>query len=418
MRRMVIMGRIITSAVVVLFALICLAHARPEYQDRIPNGKNVVGSNGEPWPGVGHNRPGGGGTRNAFGQDFAAEGFKWTVELCRKDSDCDGLSNGVELGDPNCTWKEGEIPTFDRGITHPGQTDAERQATIDSCKHFPTRQVSPQESNVTLTFANYAVPTKETTYVQQGFIVDKAALGGADNLHAIRFSPIVEHANVVHHMLLYACESASDIQDYMDEPKEGPMKCSELVWAWAVGAGDFCLPLESGLPLAGFAFDAAKPWYLLETHYDNPQNTPGIKDNSGVKITLVPKTGQMQDAAYMLAGLVPSSAGVPANKPRFEWAAECAFPEIPAPGITAFAYAVHAHKLGRKLWVEVSRETSASCTAEKKAECDAILGGNCHLCYSAAGCCGSKSDGICDSDGLLSCITVKKLKFIFARKHF
>jgi hypothetical protein len=35
-------------------------------------------------------------------QDFAAAGYTWTVELCNKDSDGDGHSNGAELGDPDC----------------------------------------------------------------------------------------------------------------------------------------------------------------------------------------------------------------------------------------------------------------------------------------------------------------------------
>jgi hypothetical protein len=35
-------------------------------------------------------------------QDFAEAGHKWTVDLCQKDSDKDGFTNGQELGDPDC----------------------------------------------------------------------------------------------------------------------------------------------------------------------------------------------------------------------------------------------------------------------------------------------------------------------------
>jgi hypothetical protein len=31
---------------------------------------------------------------NAFGQDFKAAGYKWTKEICQKDSDGDGQTNG------------------------------------------------------------------------------------------------------------------------------------------------------------------------------------------------------------------------------------------------------------------------------------------------------------------------------------
>ena len=35
---------------------------------------------------------------NLFGADLKTAGFKWTKELCEKDSDGDGLTNGEELG--------------------------------------------------------------------------------------------------------------------------------------------------------------------------------------------------------------------------------------------------------------------------------------------------------------------------------
>lgn len=47
----------------------------------------------------------------------------WTRELCQKDSDGDGRTNGEELGDPNCVWRVGDIPTSSTGLSHPGQSD-------------------------------------------------------------------------------------------------------------------------------------------------------------------------------------------------------------------------------------------------------------------------------------------------------
>lgn len=48
---------------------------------------------------------------------------QWTLDLCRKDSDGDGLHNGLELGDPYCTWKENNPPLTKEGISHPGKSD-------------------------------------------------------------------------------------------------------------------------------------------------------------------------------------------------------------------------------------------------------------------------------------------------------
>ena len=49
------------------------------------------------WDGVGHLAWTGGGKRNPFGDDFAANGHDWS-KVCKLDSDGDGKSNGDELG--------------------------------------------------------------------------------------------------------------------------------------------------------------------------------------------------------------------------------------------------------------------------------------------------------------------------------
>lgn len=45
----------------------------------------------------------------------------WTKTVCEADSDGDGLSNGQELGDPDCLWTavDTEIPT-NSTVSHPG----------------------------------------------------------------------------------------------------------------------------------------------------------------------------------------------------------------------------------------------------------------------------------------------------------
>ena len=43
------------------------------------------------------------------------------MELCRKDSDGDGKTNGEELGDPNCVWVQGTVPQLPDGLSHPGE---------------------------------------------------------------------------------------------------------------------------------------------------------------------------------------------------------------------------------------------------------------------------------------------------------
>lgn len=66
----------------------------------------------------------GGGPLNAFGEDFLKAGNQWTKELCEKDSDGDGRSNGEELQDLKCTWKLGDKNPGEKSmVTHPGIPD-------------------------------------------------------------------------------------------------------------------------------------------------------------------------------------------------------------------------------------------------------------------------------------------------------
>uniref|UniRef100_A0A2C9L4J3 Temptin Cys/Cys disulfide domain-containing protein n=1 Tax=Biomphalaria glabrata TaxID=6526 RepID=A0A2C9L4J3_BIOGL len=103
------------------FMLLTVASGHPRFRNLIPNGDQVIFLNG-PWPGVGHTNRGGGGELNPFGVDFRNNNFQWTRELCLRDSDGDGRSNGRELGDPNCVWRVGQ-PNPPGPVTHPGFRD-------------------------------------------------------------------------------------------------------------------------------------------------------------------------------------------------------------------------------------------------------------------------------------------------------
>lgn len=45
----------------------------------------------------------------------------WTKDLCRKDSDGDGKTNGEELGDPDCEWSPNSVPKSTVNLSHPGK---------------------------------------------------------------------------------------------------------------------------------------------------------------------------------------------------------------------------------------------------------------------------------------------------------
>ena len=87
------------------------AHAHPHYATKIPNGNDVFDAQdgtdgGRLVAALGHVISSGHGPLNPFGVAFHRAGRTWTRALCEADSDADGRSNGAELGDPTCSWKE------------------------------------------------------------------------------------------------------------------------------------------------------------------------------------------------------------------------------------------------------------------------------------------------------------------------
>lgn len=54
----------------------------------------------------------------------------WDATLCQMDSDGDGKSNGYELGDPACTWREG-LAISNPPVSHPGNVTVTSTLILD-----------------------------------------------------------------------------------------------------------------------------------------------------------------------------------------------------------------------------------------------------------------------------------------------
>ncbi|KAJ8300821.1 hypothetical protein KUTeg_022340 [Tegillarca granosa] len=228
----------------------------PYLQDQIPNGQSV------PHPcnpnfifhGVGHTNPKGGGDRNPFGIAFKEAGLNWKT-VCPLDSDGDGRTNGEELGDPECKWKNGEIPDRTEKITHPGMM------------------------NKTIRFPETQVPPTQTNYYCMTF-----DLPNDGDFHLVGTTPHIDNKYVMHHILIFGCEESADpvSADY-NTPLPcgmGNGNCNRILGGWSVGNDGDCYHRDVGIRIGTNGYRTG----MLQFHWNNPELRSDYVDSSGVTL--------------------------------------------------------------------------------------------------------------------------------------
>ncbi|PAA49104.1 hypothetical protein BOX15_Mlig007919g2 [Macrostomum lignano] len=280
-----------------LAALLSCSHAYRMFQSRIPNGDRVPNpcQQGDIWVGLGHQSPAGADAINPFGLDFKAASFSWTIDLCRKDSDGDGITNGQELGDPDCVWKVGAAPARTTGLSHPGICPLDSATCKNSWTVCPKAFSCPAFEEPGVFVRNFTlkptpVPATETTYVCQAFELNNTA----SPVHLIGSRPIIDNKNVMHHMIMYAC-SVKPEQTLFDNPRQclmGHRNCTQMMNLWAYGLEGECINSNAGFRIGGDGFR----YGVLQLHWNNPARHSGYTDASGF-------------ALYFTQNLRPSDLG-------------------------------------------------------------------------------------------------------------
>lgn len=100
----------------------------PQYNNNLPNGQMIPPSA----IGLGHPN---GATKlyTPFANAYVSNGRKWTKALCSADSDNDGQSNGLEMGDPCCLWTQGSAPLFTVSLSDPNNAASKTTNTNSTC---------------------------------------------------------------------------------------------------------------------------------------------------------------------------------------------------------------------------------------------------------------------------------------------
>ncbi|XP_048751456.2 DBH-like monooxygenase protein 2 [Ostrea edulis] len=324
------------------------------FQTKIPNGDSVP----HPckpnylWHGVGHRNELGGGSRNPFGEDFDAAGKTWTPELCRKDSDEDGKSNGEELGDPNCVWKENAIPDKNAfshpGVCEPYDSDMCRaKNTWVECDLQPFQCDAinqPEVKNVTLRYPPTPVPSLETNYFCMIFELPRDG-----DYHMIATEPYIDNEYVMHHILLFGCEtSVTEAESVPTSCGMGSGNCRTIIGAWAVGVKGECAHDDVGFRIGQQGFKYA----MMQFHWNNVERRSDYVDSSGMTLFYTPNR-RPNDAAIMMVG--QEYLEIPPSKERVEVEAVCSADDtwMALSGPVYVTRALnHMHYLGREQYMD------------------------------------------------------------------
>jgi dopamine beta-monooxygenase len=202
------------------------------------------------------------------------------------------------------------------------------------------------EGNFTIRANNYVIPTDRTTYAH--FCVSNKELSAMNvdldqDLHAIGFEPFIDNRTKmsVHHYVLKA----------MSDPWNTSLLCDdfpgfEIAYVWAPGELPLSLPLYLGSPLGLTGFQS----YQLQIHYDNPDGTADMTDDSGLRVYYTSKKRQFDlgvfatgDPNVVLAGSVVSLDGGLAQH-IFDCSGLCSS-NLSAP-VTVIREHLHMHAVG------------------------------------------------------------------------
>jgi hypothetical protein len=224
------------------------------------------------------------------------------------------IGRGAPASTENCNATGG-----DGGITQP----------LDCTPDVSLKAASP-----------WAMPQTDTNdYVCYGVDVTKA-----EDKHVIALAPRVQNPKIVHHILLFATDTA-----YTSTPQ----KCSagggagwRLMFGWAPGGKNMMLPKEAGFPIKA----NTPAHYVVQVHYNNIGGLAGETDTSGVDLcTDAPRANEADVVAFGTIDI-----NVPAHGTLDKTCTQRSQVVSALAGKKLFAAMPHMHNIGTaidtKLW--------------------------------------------------------------------
>lgn len=202
-----------------------------------------------------------------------------------------------------------------------------------------------------MTFSDFAIPAKQTTYACQRFDLP-AEINERDN-QIIRFDPIINRTDIVHHLIVFSCADTVSSTKPWECGLEMPSGCKEFVWGWALGGKSECIPEDAGIPVG----KNGPKFYVIQMHYNNDKIVEGAHDSSGVRLHITTNL-RKYDAGVFLTGATEKDIIIPPKKKAFTVTsvcpAYCTEAAFPKDGIKVYAYLLHMHLLGSRMRTNVT----------------------------------------------------------------
>ncbi|XP_040920021.1 DBH-like monooxygenase protein 2 homolog isoform X2 [Toxotes jaculatrix] len=216
--------------------------------------------------------------------------------------------------------------------------------------NYKSRTTIPNSDYLSATVDNITVPPIHTYYHCK--VMNFPNLSTKHHIYQIQ--PVIEHHDIVHHMLLYSCPP------FVTQPYDKPCfmgdigdACFGVVAAWGVGGEVFELPENAGIPIGGGDSDM---FYRLEIHYNNPNLDAGRTDSSGLRLYYTAQLRQ-HDVGILTTGVQPfeyMNYVIPPKAPEFQTYGVCntsLFSQNSVPDLQMFAVLLHTHLAGMKVRV-------------------------------------------------------------------
>lgn len=359
------------------------ATAFPSYRLAVPNGDNaecdaglegcLMGEDEDCLcHGLGHKTCKGGSLPlNKFGKAFAAEGSKWTLDLCLDDSDGDGFTNGEELGDPCCTWSANGISseyTRNFKVSHPGVAESTLGKSYEppSCESddmdmelesvvLDKFNKGERQLEMDLYIDGYEIPKDKTTYAWFAFNFDDDS---AEEFHAVFAEAIVKTPAHLHHYLIRGCNTKFPGEKQgqflgVGLTVMGTAGCDYDFGGWAPGRSIVSTPPWAGVPIGKNANVVA---FAVQVHYDNQNQVSGAISRDGFKIYYTPDLRKdTLSSLHLLKTSFASDIVIPAGRERYFLTRTCNLEVTnkttgePAEA-NVYAISYHAHLTGREMY--------------------------------------------------------------------